>query len=443
MREIMMGQSAIYNPRFEAGSRDELGQLQLERLQSTLNRVYADVAFYRSAFDARRVNLEKVRTIESIRDLPFTTVDDLRRSYPYDMFAVPLRDIVRIHATSAAAAKPVVVGYTRNDLRTWTECAARSLAAAGLTEHDVVQIALDYCLFPGAFGFHQGAEQVGASVIPSSLSAGVDKQVAVMRDFKTTALISTPSHALSLASAIEDLRVHPEQLRLRLGLLSGERWGESLRRDVESRLHVVAIDAYGISEVMTPGVAGECRERRGLHVNEDHFLVEIVDPRTLAPAAPGEEGELVLTTLTKEGFPLIRYRTGDITSLDPAPCPCGRTLVRMSRVMKRTDDLILFRGVGFFPSQIEEILCAVTGAAPDYRIVLDRAEGVDTLEVRMEVSDVLPSFDEIKTLDRIHAEIVRRIKVSLDLDVKVSFAEPLSLRALSSGPGRVLDRRPS
>jgi len=437
-----MSQAIVYNPKCEKMPRDELDQLQVERLQSTLNRVYRNVAFYRAAFDAYGTNLEKVRDLGALQELPFTTREDLRKSYPYDMFAVPLRDIVRIHSTSETAGEPIVVGYTRNDLRTWTECSARLLAAAGITDHDVVQIALDYSLFAGGFGFHQGAEQIGASVIPASLTASVEKQIAIMRDYKTTALISTPSHAANIAAGLEQMALAPEQLRLRLGLFGGERWGEALRRELESRLRIIATDTYGPTEIMGPGVAGECHLRQGLHVNEDHFIVEVVDPKTLDPVDAGEEGELVFTTITKEGFPLIRYRTGDIASVDPRPCPCGRTFMRMARVTRRTDDLILFHGVGFFPSQIEQVLSEAGGTSPHYRIILDREHGVDTLEITVEVSDMMSSLDEPRALGGLRDRIVRRIKTALDVDAKVVFVEPKSLRQVTGGEGRVVDRRP-
>jgi len=438
-----MSQANLYSPRFETIPREELGQLQIERLQSTLNRVYRNVAFHRAAFDAHRVNLEKIRDLRSLRNLPFTTKDDLRDSYPYDMFAVPLRDIVRIHSTSAKTGTPVVVGYTRNDLRNWTECTARLLAAAGVTEHDVVQIALDYSLSAGGFGFHQGAEQIGSSVIPASLIAGVEKQIVIMRDFKTTVLVTAPSHAAGIAMGLANLRIHPEQLHLRLGLLGGERWSEALRRQIEEQLHILTIDTYGLADILGPGVAGECPQRHGLHVNEDHYIVEVIDPQTLDPVAEGEEGELVFTTITKEGFPLVRYRTGDLSSVDPAPCACGRTLARIARVMRRTDDLIQFHGVGFFPSRIEEILAEVEGASPHFQIILDRRGGVDTLEIKVEVSDRIPFLDEPKTLGALRAQISDRVKAALDIDAKVTFAEPTSLRQVSEGIGRVLDRRPS
>ncbi len=436
-----MTRPVLYNPTCETLRRDELEQLQIERLQSTLNRVYRNVSFYRAAFDAHRVNLETIKDARALRALPFTTRADLQKSYPYDMFAVPLRDIVRIHATSGTTGKPIVVGYTRNDLRNWTECTARILTAAGITEHDVVQIALDYSLFTGGFGFQQGAEQIGASVIPASSTTSIEKQVAIMRDFKTTALISTPSHAANIAAGIEGLQVHPERLQLRLGLFGGERWSDPLRRQLEERLHILATDAYGLTEIMGPGVAGECDRRCGLHINEDHFVVEVIDPKTLEAVAPGEQGELVLTTITKEGFPLIRYRTGDITAVNPEPCECGRTFVRMARVTGRTDDLVFFRGVGFFPSQIEEILAAVEGASPHYRITLDRQAGVDTLEITVELSEGIPSLDEIKTIETLRRQITARIKDALNIEAKVTFAERSSLRQDYGVPLRVVDRR--
>jgi phenylacetate-CoA ligase len=435
-----MSPSSLFDPRGETLPREELQQLQIERLQSTLNRAYRSVAFTRAAFDAHHVNLETIRQVESLRTLPFTTKDDLRRAYPYDMFAVPLRDIVRIHSTSAG--KPLVVGYTRNDLRTWTECTARLLAAAGVTEHDVVQIALDYSLSSGGFGFHQGAELIGASVIPASLTAGIEKQIIIMRDFKTTALITTPSHALALAAGMAEMGIHPGELHLKLALLGGERWSEALRGQIEDRLRLRTTDTYGLTEIMGPGVAGECRERCGLHINEDHFIVEVIDPKTLQAVAPGAEGELVVTTITKEGFPLIRYRTGDITSVSPEPCPCGRTLARMARVARRTDDLILFHGVGFFPADIERVLAEVEGASPHFQIILDRAAGTDTLAISVEVSDQIPSLDELKSLAALRSQITRRIKTDLDLDAKVTFVEPKSLRHITDTKDRVVDRRP-
>ncbi len=450
-----MDHAIVYNPEYEMMSREELEQIQTERLQVTLNRVYRSVAFYRTAFDAHRVDLRKFKDIRALRDLPFTTREDLQKSYPYDMFAVPLRDIVRIHATSGTmitgsptpssalgGPKPIVVGYTHNDLSSWRQCAARLLAAAGVAKGDVVQIALHYSLFADSLGFLQGAEQIGASVIPASLATGVAKQLVVMRDFKTTVLISTPSHALAVAASLDEAQVHPEQLHLRLGFFGGERWSDAMRQQLEQQLRIVSTDMYGPTEVMGPGVAGECHLHQGLHINEDHFIVEVVDPRTLEPVDAGAEGELVLTTITKEGFPLVRYRTGDITRLYPDPCPCGRTFVRMARVMGRTDDEILFQGVGFFPSQIEEILGTIDGVSTYFHILLDQDRGVETIEIRVELAGNVPFLDEVNRMATVRSQVAERIKAVLDIDPKVMLVEPNSLQTLPEGTPRVVDKRP-
>jgi phenylacetate-CoA ligase len=438
-----MDQAKLHSSECETISREELEQLQIERLQSTLNRVYRSVSFYRSAFDAHGVNLEHLTSMAALRELPFTTKDDLQRSYPYDMFAVPLRDIVRIHTTSGTTGKPIVVGYTQNDLRSWRECSARLLAAAGVTEHDVVQVALHYSLSAEGFGFHQGAERIGASVIPASLTTSVAKQIIIMRDFKTTVLVSTPSHALSIAASLDEAQVQLERLHLRLGIFSGERCSDLLSQHLEERLRITSIDTYGPTEVMGPGVAGECLQRQGLHINEDHFIVEVVNSKTLEPVPHGEEGELVLTTIMKEGFPLIRYRTGDITRLIAEPCACGRTFVRMAPIVGRTDDLILVHGVGFFPSQIEETLAGFEGTSPYFQIVLDQEGGVDTVQIRVEISDSIQSLDAIKAIETLRVQIAQRIKTSLDIEAKVILVEPRSLRQIPGSAERVVDRRPS
>jgi len=431
----------ILQKEFETLPRDELEQLQVERLQSTLYRVYRYVSFYKQSFDSHGVNIENIKSIRDLEQLPFTTKEDLRKSYPYDMFAVPLRDILRIHSTSGTTGKPIIVGYTKNDLRHWTDCTARLLAAAGVDEHDVVQIAFPFNLFTGGFGFHQGAEQIGASVIPSSTSAP-EKQIMIMKDFKTTVLICAPSYAVNIASTLGDLQVHAESLNLKVGLFGAEPWSENLRSQLEEGLHIAALDNYGLTEVIGPGVAGECEHKNGLHVNEDHFVVEVVDSKTMAPLPLGQEGELVFTTITKEGFPLIRYRTGDISSLIEEPCPCGRTTRRMRRVTGRTDDLIFIKGQKVFPSQIEEILLEAEGTAPHYRILLDRQDGNDTMEVQVEISESFPAFDELKNLERLRDTITRQIEVVLGVDAKVTLVEPRSLlRDSGAKVRRVIDNR--
>ncbi len=427
--------------RAESLDREALEQVQLERLQATLNRAVRNVAFYHQTMAAAGVAAEDVRSLADLARLPFTTKDDLRRSYPYDMFAVPLRDIVRLQSTSGTTGSPVVVGYTRNDIRTWAECAARVLAAGGVTEHDVVQVAFGYGLFTGGLGFHYGAERIGASVIPAS-TGPLDRQVLFMRDFKTTALACTPGYAAAIGEEVARAGIHPEKLLLKTAFLGAEPWSESLRAQIEQSLRVRAYDNYGLTEILGPGVAYECEARDGLHVCEDHFIVEIVDPATLLPVGNGTEGELVFTTITKEGFPLIRYRTGDLGVLSREPCPCGRTLARMSRVRGRIDDMISMGAAKLFPSQIEQVILGVKGLEPHYEIVVNRVSGVDTLEVRVEISESMPGMDEMKTLEAARARVSREIEAIAGVSVRVTFAEPRSIaRQLEGKARRVRDLR--
>ncbi len=432
----------MWNAKQETMPREDLAQVQIERLQTTLNRARRNVSFYREAFQRAGVETEAVRSLADLARLPFTTRDDLRSSYPYGMFAVPLRDIVRIQCTSGTTGRPVVVGYTLNDVRTWSDCVARVLAAGGVTEHDVVQVAFAYGLFSGGLGFHYGAERIGASVVPAS-SGPLERQVMIMRDFKTSALACTPGYAIALADAVTAAGLGPEELSLRVGFFGAEPWSEALRTRLESRLGIRALDNYGLTEVLGPGVSFECEERRGLHLNEDHFIAEVIDPATLAPRRPGEEGELVLTTISKEGFPLIRYRTGDITSLDPSPCPCGRSLARMARIKGRIDDMIILGDVKIFPSQIEEVLAAESGVAPHYEIEVDRVEGADSLEVRVEISEDMQIVDEVKALQQLRDAIARRLRAAIAVTVRVSLVEPRSLERTSGAKlRRVVDKRP-
>ncbi|MGA2973678.1 MAG: phenylacetate--CoA ligase [Spirochaetia bacterium] len=431
----------IWNEKYETMDRDSLSQVQLERLQATLNRAVRNVAFYRESFAGAGIKGDEIRGLSDIERLPFTTKDDLRMSYPYGMFAVPLRDIVRIQSTSGTTGTPVVVGYTRNDLRTWAECVARVLAAGGLTEHDVMQVAFTYGLFSGGFGLHAGAERVGASVIPAS-TGGLEKQVRIMKDFKTTALACTPSYAMAIAATVADMGMKREELFLKAGYFGAEPWSEGLRARLESGLGITALDNYGLTEVLGPGVSFECERKNGLHVNEDCFLIEIIDPATLRPQPIGAEGEIVLTTITKEGFPLIRYRTGDIGSLSAEPCPCGRTLVRMSRIRGRIDDMIIMGAVKVFPSQIEHILLQIEGMQPHYEIVVDRVGGIDTLEVRVEISETMPELDEMKKLEQVRARIAQGIGTVLDIAAKVTLVEPKAIARPGEGKvRRVIDKR--
>jgi len=429
----------IWDRRHECMGREELEQLQLERLQSTLNRVYRNVSFYKKRFDRLKISPEEIQSIRDLSQFPLTTKEDLRESYPYGMFALPLREVVRIHSSSGVTGKPTVTGYTKNDLHHWSQLTARVLTSGGVTKDDVVQITFKYGLLTGAFGLHHGAELIGASVIPMS-TGNTSKQVLIMQDYRTTALVSTPSYALRLARYMAEEGIDPKSLSLKLGLFGGEPCPESMRREIEESLFISATDNYGVSEVMGPGVSAECEFKKGLHLYEDHFIPEIIDPQTLQPLPPGAEGELVLTTLTKEAFPLVRYRTRDITSLDYAPCPCGRTLVRMKKVLGRSDDILIIKGVNVFPSQVESILMEVEGVEPRYQITADRVEGVDTLEVKVEVNERVFS-DEIKNLQNIAHHIERKLREIVGVSAKVKLVAPQTLRSPDGKIQKVIDLR--
>jgi len=423
----------------ECMDRGELEQLQLERLQSTLLRVYMNVPFYRKKFDELGIDPDNCRSLDDVRKLPFTTKDDLRNSYPFGMFAVPLREVVRIQASSGTTGMPTVVGYTRNDIKNWSNLVARVLTAGGVTQNDIVQISFDYGLFTGAFGLHYGAERLGASVIPIS-GGNTRRQVKIMQDFKTTALLCTPSYALLIADTIGEMGINVNSLSLKHGLFGAEPWSEAMRQELQEKLKIVATDNYGLSEVMGPGIAGECLERKGLHISEDCFLVEVVDPESLEPVPLGEIGELVITTLTKEAFPVVRFRTRDLTRLIAERCPCGRTSVRMSKVMGRTDDMIKIMGVNIFPSQIEAVLVEIEGTEPHYQIVIERKGGFDELTVLVEVSETI-FFDEVRKqkafIDRIKAKLASELGIA----VEVKPVERKTLERFEGKAKRVLDNR--
>ena len=431
----------IWNEKCETMDREALRQVQLERLQATLNRAVRNVAFYRQLLSAEGAQVGDVRDLSDLARLPFTTREDLRRSYPYDMFAVPLRDIVRIQSTSGTTGTPVVVGYTRNDTRTWSECAARVLSAGGVTEHDVIQIAFTYGMFTGGIGFHYAAERIGASVIPAS-TASLARQLVFMKDFKTTGLVCAPGYAAALATALRDSAVHPESLSLKAVFLGSEPWSEGLRAKIEDAFRVKAYDNYGLTEILGPGVSFECEARDGLHVNEDNFIVEVIDPATLRPVAPGQDGELVITTITKEGCPLIRYRTGDLGSVSETPCSCGRTLARMSRVHGRIDDMILLGPAKVFPSQIEQIILEVQGLEPHYEIIVSRKDGVDSLEIHVEISNDMPDMDKLRNLDEARARVAQRIDALFGIRAHVTLVNPGRIaRATEGKTRRVVDTR--
>ena len=431
----------IYNMEYESMPRGEMEQLQIERLQATLHRVYRNVSFYKSLYDKEGIDIDSVKSLEDLKKLPFTTKNDLRQSYPYEAFAVPLRDIVRIHSTSGTTGKPIVVGYTKNDLKTWSALVARILSAAGVTGHDFVQVAFDYSLSTGGFGFHYGAEKIGASVIPYS-GEDVMKQIQVMKDYRTTTLVSTPGYALHVASLMEEMGRDPQELNLSIGLFGAESWSENLRKEIESRLKIEAFDNYGLTEIIGPGVAFECEHHSGLHVNEDHFILEIIDPETLDMVPPGEQGELVFTTITKEAFPLIRYRTGDISSMIGGSCPCGRTTARIERISGRTDDMIIVDGRNIFPSHIEEILFEIEGIEPHFQIVLTREEGLDIIELKVEVTPNFLPFDEIRKVQEFQKKISLHLASQLGIHAKIILVEPKSLkRSTGEKVKRVQDSR--
>ncbi len=429
----------IWDKDHECMSRDELEQLQLERLQAVVNRVYKNVTHYRKVFGDAGVIAEDIRSLSDLTRLPFTTKDDLRVNYPYGMFAVPLREVVRIHSSTGTTSKPIVMGYTKNDIKIWSNLAARFMTAAGVTRDDVVQITFRYGLFTGAFGVHYGAETIGASVIPMG-TGNTDKQIMIMQDYKTTVLVSTSSYAIALADRLEKLGIDPRSLSLKVGLFGGEPWSEKMREEIERRLLLKATDNYVISELTGPGIAGECLCKKGMHIYEDAFIPEIIDPETKVVLPAGAEGELVLTTLVREAFPMIRYRTGDITRLDYAPCECGRTLVRMQKVMRRSDDMLIVRGVNVFPSQIEDALFSVAQGETPYQIVVERNDAMDSLEVMVEVTDKIFSLELQKQRSFLEA-IKKRLASVTGIGVDVRLVESKSIPRQMGKIQRVLDKR--
>ena len=429
----------ILDPKIETANRETIRQTQLERLQATVNRVHRNVAFYRECFDRNGIDSTQIRGLADLKRLPFTTREDLRRAYPYDMFAVPLRDIVRIHSTSGTTGKPIVVGYTKADLHVWASLTARVLTAAGIGATDFVQIAFNYNITTGGLGFHYGAERLGGSVVPASIE-DIETQIRIMRDYKTTALVTAPGYALHIAAVLAEMGVTTKELHLKTAVLGSEPWSEGMRSQIEQGLGVKAFDNYGTTEIMGPGVSFECDARCGLHVNEDHFMVEVVDPVSNQLQPEGVVGELVFTTITKQGFPLIRYRTGDLASLTTDTCACGRTLARMGRVAGRSDDMIFVNGVSVMPSAIEQVLLEAEGIAPHYLIVLDRKAGVDEMEIQVEVPPLLA--DDLGKLQRLGRGLQDAVAHRLGVASRVLFMEPKTIARSTGGKvNRVIDRR--
>ena len=423
----------------ETMERPELEALQLERLKRIVAYVYDRVPFYRKRLDDAGVKPDKIKVLSDIQYIPYTTKDDIRDTYPFGLFAVPQKEIVRIHASSGTTGNPTVVGYTKNDLETWSDCVARLVTAAGATNEDIVQIAFGYGLFTGALGLHYGLERIGATVVPTS-TGNTEKQLKLMRDFGTTALVSTPSYALYIAEVAADIGIDCRDLKVRLGLFGSEGCSIEMRTKVEEAWNLFATDNYGMSELMGPGVSGECRLRCGMHFAEDHFLPEIIDPKTGDVKPRGEEGELVVTTLTKEGIPLLRYRTKDITRIHYEKCECGRTHARMDKPLGRSDDMLKIKGVNVFPTQIESVLVSIPEVGPQYQIVLDQKNYMDTFEINIEVSDpkLLESFSELENLQQ---KVRHKLQTVLGLDAKINLVEPRSLERFVGKAKRVIDNR--
>ena len=429
----------FFQKEIETMPRRELKALQLERLRHQVDYCIRNVPFYAKRLGEAGVTPEKIKSLSDAQYIPMTTKADIRDSYPYGLFAVPMKQIVRIHASSGTTGKPTVVGYTRRDIDNWSDCVARLSVAVGVTDEDVAQISFGYGLFTGALGLHYGLEKIGCSVIPIS-SGNTEKQVMLMRDFGTTALISTPSYAMYISEVAREMGVTRDELRLRIGLFGSEGCTSELRDRIEAGLGIFSTDNYGMSELMGPGVSGECVMRRGLHINEDHFLAEIIDPETGIPRGEGEEGELVITPLTKEGIPLLRYRTRDITRLNCEPCACGRTFARMEKVSGRSDDMLKIRGVNVFPSQIESVIASIRGIAPHYELILTRKSYTDYLEVRVELADA-GLLENYGALDALRNTIVARLATVLGIKAKVTLAAPNSIRRYEGKAKRIVDRR--
>ncbi|XCH49400.1 phenylacetate--CoA ligase [Thermodesulfovibrio sp. 3462-1] len=429
----------IWNKEMECMSEEELRALQLERLKQTIKRAYEKVPYYRKKFDEVGLKPEDIKTLDDIKNIPFTSKADLREVYPFGMFAASLSEIVEIHMSSGTTGKPVVAGYTRNDIEVWAEVMARCLTMAGATKDDIIQNCYGYGLFTGGFGVHYGAQKIGAMIVPAS-AGNTRRQIEIMRDFGSTILTCTPSYALYMAEVAEEMGVEPRTLKLKAGCFGAEMWTEQMRKEIEKRFNINALNIYGLTEIIGPGVAHECIEKKGLHVFEDHFYVEIIDPDTGDTLPDGKRGELVLTTLTREGMPMLRFRTRDITSIIREKCACGRTFAKIERIRGRTDDMIKVRGVMIFPYQIERAILEVQGIEPHYQIVVTRPQHLDEIEVMVEMSKETFS-DEVKHIENLRKKLEKRIEETIGIRVKVSLVEPKSLPRSEGKAKRVIDKR--
>ncbi len=432
----------IYNEELETLPREAMEALQLKRLQQVVHRVYQNVGFYKKLFDKAGIKPDDIKSLDDLKRFPFTTKQDLRDNYPFGMFATPMSNIVRLHASSGTTGSSTVVAYTRRDIDNWAELIARCFAAANLTKGDIIHNAYGYGLFTGGLGVHYGAEKLGASVIP--MSGGNTKwQLMILQDFGPTAICCTPSYALNLAEQGRAIGIDMRALKLRVGIFGAEPWSEQMRRQIEDAFDIKAMNIYGLSEIMGPGVAMECGEAQdGMHVFEDYFLVETIHPQTGEVLPPGEPGELVFTTLTKEAFPLIRYRTRDISRMNTVPCRCGRTFHRMDRVMGRSDDMLIIRGVNVYPSQIESVLINIEGLEPHYQLIVERKGTLDTLEVQVEVSErMFDEAGEVKVLQHLEQRLIKDMKEYLGITAKVKLVEPQTIMRSEGKASRVIDKR--
>ena len=423
----------------ECMPRKELEELQLRRLKETVYRVYAFVPAYKEKMDQAGIKPEDIKSLKDLQKLPFTTKQDLRDNYPFGLFALPMSEVVRIHSSSGTTGKPTVVGYSKKDIDTWSELMARALTSAGATRYSVIQNAYGYGLFTGGLGVHYGAEKIAASVIPSS-GGNTKRQIMLMQDFGTTVLTCTPSYALFMSEVMREMGIEPNDLKLKAGIFGAEPWSENMRREIENKLEIDAYDIYGLSEIIGPGVAIECPNKQGLHIAEDHFLAEIIDPINEEVLEDGNQGELVITTISKEALPIIRYRTRDLTSLDKNICDCGRTHVRMQKVLGRSDDMVIIRGVNVFPSMVESVLLNIPGVEPHYLLIVDRKGNLDQLEVQVEVSEQLFS-DEVRKLEELGAIIAKEMESALGVNAKIRLVEPKSIERSEGKAKRVIDRR--
>lgn len=430
----------IWNPAMEKADRSEIAPLQLDRLRRSVAHTYENVAYYHAKMDAAGVKPEDIRTLDDVRRLPLTTKQDMRDCYPYGMLAVPLQKIVRLHSSSGTTGKPTVVAYTKDDLGVWAELIARTLTAGGVTDKSVFQVSVNYGLFTGGLGWHYGVENVGASVVPVS-GGNTARQIMLMQDFGTTAMVATPSYALYLAESMRELGILPGDTKLQSLFCGAEAWSDRMHQQVEDAFGVPVFDSYGLSEIIGPGVSFECEAHSGLHVQEDHFYCEIIDPLTEEVLPEGESGELVITTLCKTGMPMIRYRTRDLTALEPytGPCGCGRTQAKMKRVTGRTDDMLVIRGVNVFPSQVESVLLGLGETAPHYQLIVEREHNLDTLTILVEMSeDMAKAARDVITVER---KIKEKMKAATGVGASVRLVEPKTIERSEGKAKRVIDRR--